>query len=103
MPISAKLNTNANNPAKSTSRIKVLSIVKIRDIVPFPIDWKMFPAKIPSGMNSMKKHNMRKASTTLSDSTALLAEYENINDNGSANIKKNEQMISDEIKPNLTP
>lgn len=101
--MSAKLNTNANNPANSTSRMNVLSIVNIKDIVPFPIDWKILPARIPNGMNNIKKHKILNASTTLADNTALLAEYEKINDRGSANMKKNEQMITDEIKPNLTP
>ena len=72
-------------------------------MVPFPMDWKMLPAKIPNGMNNMKKHKMRKASTTLADNTALLAEYEKMNYRGSANMKKNEQIMTDEINPSLTP
>ena len=103
MPISAKSNMNAKSPAKSTSRMNVLIIVRIRDVVPFPIDWKMLPAKIPRGMNSMKKHKILNASTTLEDSTALLEEYENMNDSGSANTKKIEHMIIEEINPNLAP
>ena len=101
--MSAISNTNANRPANRTSRMNVLIIVSIREIVPFPIDWNMLPAKIPSGMNSMKKHKILNASTTLADNTALLEEYENMNDKGSANTKKIEQMIADEIRPNLAP
>ena len=99
MPTSAKLNANANKAANTTSRMNVLSIVKIKEIVPFPIDWKILPATIPNGMNNMKKHKILKASTTREAKTELLAEYEKMNDSGSANIKKNEQMIIDEIKP----
>lgn len=101
--MSARLNTNANRPANITSRMNDLSIVKINDIVPFPIDWKMLPANIPNGINKMKKHKILNASTTLADNTALLAEYENINESGSANMKKSAQMNADEISPNLTP
>ena len=46
---------------------------------------------------------MRNVSTTLGARIELSAEYENMNDKGSANMNKNEQMITEEIKPNLIP
>ena len=102
-PTAPQPKTNANNPANITSRMNALRIVKKSEIVPFPMDWKMLPANIPRGMNNMKKHRILNASTTLADNTALLEEYENMNDNGSANKKKIEQMIIEEINPNLAP
>ena len=69
--------------------------------VPFPIAWKIFPERTPNGMNSKKKHKILKASTTLGAKMELSDEYENINDSGSANIKRNEQTITDEIIPNF--
>ena len=51
----------------------------------------------------MKKHNILKDSTTLEARTELSAVYEKINDKGSAKMKKNEHIITEDIKPNLTP
>ena len=42
-------------------------------------------------------------SITLSESTAASAEYENINDNGSAKTKRNAQIMAEDIRPNLIP
>lgn len=78
-----------------------LKNVKNKEIVPFPMDWNRLPAMDPSGMNKIKKHKMRNASTTLEAKMEPSAEYENMNDNGSAKTKKNMQMMIDEIKPNL--
>lgn len=80
-----------------------LNIVNINESVPFPIDWNMFPASIPNGMNNMKKHNILRHCVMLEARTALSAEYENMNDKGSAHMKKNEDTIIDEINPNLIP
>ena len=63
----------------------------------------MLPEITPNGINNIKKHNMRNASTMLGPNTELSAEYENMNDSGSANMKKNEETITDEINPNLIP
>lgn len=103
IPVSARLKTNANNAAKITSRRNALKNVKARDIVPFPMAWKRFPARIPNGMNSKKKHNMRMQSATPADSIAAFAEYENMNDRGSANIYKKVHNTVDEINPNFRP
>ena len=103
IPMSASSNTNANNAAKIISRRNALKNVKAREIVPFPIAWKRFPAKIPNGMNNKKKHKMRIQSITPDDKTEALALYEKINDRGSANIYKNVQMIVEDINPNFKP
>lgn len=103
IPMSARPNTNANNAAKIISKRNALKNVKAREIVPFPMAWKRFPAKIPNGMNNKKKHNIRIQSTTPEDNTEALAEYEKINDRGSANKYKNVQIIVDDIKPNFKP
>lgn len=94
---------NPNSPAKSISNINALRIVKIRDIVPFPIPWNRFPATIPNGINNKKKTRILIASATLWDNIALSAEYEKIKEKGSANTKKHAQIITDDIKPSLTP
>ena len=80
-----------------------LNIVISNEKVPFPIDWKIFPERTPNGMKSRKKHKILNASTTLGAKTELSDEYENMNDSGSANIKRNEQTIIDEIIPNFKP
>lgn len=97
------LNTKAKSAAKMTSRINDLRTVKRSDIVPFPIDWNMLPARTPKGMKNIKKPKILNASTILGARIELSAEYENMNDNGSAKIKKNAHIMRDEIIPNLTP
>ena len=94
---------NPNSPANITSKMNALRIVKIREIVPFPIPWNRFPATIPKGINNKKKTRILIASATLWDNIALSAEYEKIKDNGSANTKKHAQIIMDDINPSLTP
>lgn len=103
IPVSAMFNPNANSAANIISRMNDLSIVMSREDVPFPIDWKMFPASTPSGMNRMKKHNILRHSTILPASIALSAEYENMYDNGSAHTKKNVHIIAEDISPSFTP
>ena len=76
IPISPIWNMNPNNPANITSRMNALRIVKIRDIVPFPMPWNRFPATIPNGINNKKKTRILIASATLWDNIALSAEYE---------------------------
>ena len=103
IPTAPQPKTKANNPANIISSTNDLRNVIISDDVPFPMAWNMLPARIPKGMNRIKKHNMRNVSTTLGARIELSAEYENMNDKGSANMNKNEQMITEEIKPNLIP
>ena len=94
---------NANNAAKRTSMTNDLKIVSISEIVPLPMDWNRLPATIPKGINNKKKHIICNASTTFGARTKLSAEYENMNDKGSANINRREQIITDEIKPIFSP
>ena len=101
--MSAKSNANANNAAKTISRMNALKKVKARDIVPFPIAWNILAATIPNGISTIKKHKILRHSITLSESTAASAEYENINDNGSAKTKRNAQIMAEDIIPNLIP
>ena len=68
------LNTNAKSAAKITSMMNDLKTVIRSDLVPFPIDWKIFPERIPNGINRIKKHKMRNASIMLGPSTELSAE-----------------------------
>ena len=74
IPTTPMLNTNANSHAKIASMINDLNTVNRSDLVPFPIDWKIFPERTPKGINNIKKHNMRNASTMLGPKTVLSAE-----------------------------
>ena len=93
----------ANNPEKTTSKINALKKVRVSDMVPLPIDWKRFPARIPNGIKRRKKHSICRQSTTLADKTAALFEYEKMNDKGSANTNKNAVTTTEDIKPSFTP
>lgn len=103
MPGAPQLKTNANSPAKTSSSKNALNIVRDRDIVPFPMDWKRLPDMIPNGTSSKKNARICNASTIFGAKRELSAEYEKINDSGSAKMNKHEQIITDEIKPNFTP
>ena len=103
IPISFHPKTNPNSHANTISRINALKIVNIKAIVPFPILWNRFPAIIPKGIASKKKHRIRIASVILKDRISLLAEYANICDKGSAKIKQIAQIMMEDIKPSLTP
>lgn len=94
---------NAKSPPKNTSRINDLNNVIDKARVPFPIAWKRFPESTPKGISNIKKHNIWSASIMLEDKTELLAEYENINDKGSAKIKNDNEIITDEIIASLIP
>ena len=67
---------NPKSPAKIISSKNALRIVKINDMVPFPMPWNIFPATIPNGINNKKKTRILIASATLWDNIALSAEYE---------------------------
>ena len=77
--------------------------VNPREIVPLPMAWKRFAAKIPRGMNNKKKQRMRIHSTTPEDNIEELDEYEKMNDSGSAKMNNIEHMAIDENRPNFTP
>ena len=67
------------------------------------MDWNMFADTSPKGINKRKKHRILKASTIFGAKTALSVEYENMNDKGSANIKKNAHTITDDSIHRLIP